>query len=71
MPSCGYGPVARADGMEATMSGKAFEEGKMDHGRGLPRTACAYELGTPEFTAWNEGWGEAMSVAAKPPVVKV
>ncbi len=46
------------------MTGIAFEEGKRDHGRGLPQTACAYEAGTPEFAAWHEGWGEAMSVAA-------
>ncbi|KAA0971118.1 hypothetical protein FPY71_11795 [Aureimonas fodinaquatilis] len=46
------------------MSDNPFEEGKKDHARGLARSACTYDVGTPEFDAWNEGWGEAMSVAA-------
>lgn len=46
------------------MNGTAFDEGKRDHARGLPQSACAYTAGTAEFEAWNQGWGEAMSIAA-------
>lgn len=35
---------------------RLLQEGRAAFERGLGKTRCPYELGTPECRAWLEGW---------------